>query len=497
MKFRSISVCLIVLMLLLSFGCASSGNGTETSGTETEAETVQVYPRPTVSDNTLADFDGKTFEILAWNGASHVEFEGTRDESASVLGEAIYRRNLTVQTKLNCTLEFSYVGGSVNEAESYIKEATNSDKYDIFATHNLVMPRLAIKGECANLIELQAEKSFDLSSPWWPNNLTEKLSYNGKLYFCTGDISTNYFASLYGVFFNKDILKKNDVDPASIYRMVENGMWTLEVLAKYSADCAGEVDGVVNYGFALGVNPEYVEAFYCAATFTPTVKNEDGTLSFTMTEKELNEEKTFLKNLNELFMSEGSSVSWSNSNNGTVRFTSGIAAFTVSPMSYAKSIAGKFNYGIIPLPVAKVRTDTYLTPISDGYTFYSVHAKNVENDASAATVLQSLGATAYNINGDDYYRAILGIGLDMADPNVRMVENMKENGCFEFFECWLSAYSYDGAETIKKPSQLFADCVINSSATHIAELNYGQLIEKYRPIYSDAFNEFIKNISGS
>lgn len=493
MKLRSFVACLLMITMLLAVGCASSEeNDGQATDSGTGTETAEVYPRPTVADNTVADLGGRTVEILARNDAAFVEFENVRDGSVSVLGEAVYRRNITAQTRLNCTLVFSYSNASPNDAETYIKDATNSDKYDIFAAHNLVMPQLAIKGECSNLIDLQSDTSLDISSPWWPNNLTETLSYDDSLYFCTGEISTNYLASLYGVYFNKDILKANGIDPVSIYRIVESGTWTLETLARYSADCAGEKDGVANYGFALGVNPEYVEAFYCAANFTPTVKNDDGTLSFTMTKKTLESEKTFLKSLNELFMAETSSVSWSNASNGTARFTSGNAAFTVSSMSYTKSIAGKFSYGIIPLPVAEVRTDTYLTPISDGYTFYAVHSKNVENETAAATVLQSLSATAYNLNSDAYYNGILGIGFDMSDPNVRMVENMKENGCFEFFECWLSAYTSESDEKISNPSQLFASCVINSSATHIAESNYVQLIEKYRPIYSDAFNEFIK-----
>lgn len=498
MKIRAFTVCLLALIILMSVGCSAPGSDVvETSKPETEAESVQPFPRPTVADNTSADLGGRVFEILARSGSSQVEFENVRDGSASILGEAVYRRNLTVQTRLNCVLNFSYVAGDPANAEKYVNAATNDDKYDIFAAHNLVIPQLAIKGECSNLIDLQAKASLDLSSPWWPNNLVEMLSYDKKLYFCTGEISTNYISSLYGVYFNKSILIENGIDPVSVYRIVENGVWTLETLAKYSADCAGEKDGDSVFGFALGVNPEFVEAFYCAANFTPTTKNEDGTLSFTMTEKTLNEEKTFLKNLNGLFMAESSSVSWSNADNGVARFTSGNAAFTISTMSYAKSIAGKFDYGIIPLPVAKVRTDTYLTPLSDGYTFYAISAKNVEKASDSATILQSLAATAYNANSDAYYNGILGIRFDMSDPNVRMVENMKDNGCFEFFECWLGAYSNEADEKISNPSQLFASCVINSSATHIAESNYVSLIEKYRPIYSDAFNEFITFMSGS
>ena len=491
MKMRSTLACLLLLVLLLSVGCSAPSDVTDqTTEQTTEAETVQT--RPAVSDNTSGDLGKRTVEILARNDGAFVEFENVRDGSASILGEAIYRRNITVQTRLNCTLVFSYTNGLPGDAESYIEIATKDEKYDIFASHNLVMPQLAIKGGCADLIDLQNDTSLDLSSPWWPNNLTEMLSYDGSLYFCTGDISTNYVSSLYGVYFNKDILKANGIDPVSIYRIVENGVWTLEALAKYSAECAGEINGEATYGFALGVNPEYVEAFYCAANFTPTEKNEDGTLSFSMTDKKLEEEKSFLKNLNELFSAETSSVSWSNASNGTARFTMGRAAFTVSPLSYAKEIAGKVSYGVIPLPVSKVRTDTYLTPISDGYTFYAVRAKNVENDVENAAVLQSLAATAYNVNANAYYNGIMATAFDFADPNVRMVENMKQNGCFEFFECWLSAYTSDEGEKISNPSQLFASCVINSSATHIAESNYVSLINKYRPIYSDAFDGFIK-----
>ena len=496
MTLRSIVACFLLLVLSLTVGCsAPEGNGDHTTDVGTESEAVQIQTRPTVADNTAVDLDGRKIEILARNDGAEVEFENVRDGSLSILGEAVYRRNITVQTRLNCTLSFSYVNGTPDNAETYIKNATKDGKYDIFAAHNLVMPQLAIKGVCADLIGLQSEETLDLSSPWWPNNLTETLAYGDSLYFCTGDISTNYLSSLYGVYFNKDILKANDIDPVSIYRIVENGVWTLEALARYSATCAEDKDGEAYYGFALGVNPEYVEAFYCAANFTPTSKNDDGTFSFDMTDKKLDEEKIFLKNLNGLFTAEGSSVSWSNASNGTARFTSGHAAFTVSSMSYAKSIAGKFNYGIIPLPVSKVRTDTYLTPISDGYTFYAVRAKNVENDASSAAVLQSLAATAYNSNFSAYYKGILGIEFNLDDPNVRMVENMKDNGCFEFFECWLSAYTSEDSGKISNPSQLFASSVINSSATHIAESNYVSLIEKYRPIYSEAFDELIKQIT--
>ena len=182
MTLRSIVACFLLLVLSLTVGCsAPEGNGDHTTDAGTESEAVQIQTRPTVADNTAVDLDGRKIEILARNDGAEVEFENVRDGSLSILGEAVYRRNITVQTRLNCTLSFSYVNGTPDNAETYIKNATKDGKYDIFAAHNLVMPQLAIKGVCADLIGLQSEETLDLSSPWWPNNLTETLAYGDSL----------------------------------------------------------------------------------------------------------------------------------------------------------------------------------------------------------------------------------------------------------------------------------------------------------------------------
>ena len=102
MTLRSIVACFLLLVLSLTVGCsAPEGNGDHTTDVGTESEAVQIQTRPPVADNTAVDLDGRKIEILARNDGAEVEFENVRDGSLSILGEAVYRRNITVQTRLN------------------------------------------------------------------------------------------------------------------------------------------------------------------------------------------------------------------------------------------------------------------------------------------------------------------------------------------------------------------------------------------------------------
>ena len=143
---------------------------------------------------------------------------------------AVYQRNLYTEQLLGVDLEFTEFytdegkSGIVSYAES-LKNAISdpSVSYDIIASYSRSTAQCLVVGL---LQPLDLYDHIDLSKSWWPKNIQEEFSMNGRLYFVSGDISTNMLNYMYGVFYNKTLT--DDYGHTDLPELVKNNEWTLE-----------------------------------------------------------------------------------------------------------------------------------------------------------------------------------------------------------------------------------------------------------------------------
>ena len=210
----------LVMLALVAVGCANTQDAQNVADTTTVAPTQSSDPAvssDTDSENEdeLSGFvkddipedarlDGETITFLHWDNSPKQEFssEGQNGES---LNDSIYYRNLAVEDRLGVVLEFVTSPGKYEEQDIFIKKAENditsgACEFDIMATYSMTIASVAYNGMAMDLRQFDI---LDFDKPWWPDNLLNESTIYDKLYFASGDISTNMLYMMYCCYFNK------------------------------------------------------------------------------------------------------------------------------------------------------------------------------------------------------------------------------------------------------------------------------------------------------
>ena len=409
-------VLLICMVSVLFVACKQNGGTIETTPSDTSPNTPtettgSAATKPVYKDNTTANLGGDTFRILAWEDAYYLEFEyDINDTSMKSVNDSIRDRNRTVNTNHNCNFEFVYVLGNYENREIYLNKAlsldagTPSDYIDIYAGYSQVTGLLSTKGLCANLLKYTGEDSLDFSYPWWPQSLIEDASFDGRLYFCTGDIATSVLWWMSTIYFNKKMMETLGNDPLEPYKLVDNKQWTIDKLIEYCTDVGVNNDGVKDFdedifGFYSDFDV-YFDALQVGCGFTMLEPDAKNMLKLSSTyasqaEGQLhNKLREFIHGPDSFHKVGGGLI------NDKLKdsFMKGNSLFTIRNAAYAHDLRmsdlANFNYGILPVPMLNTAQGQYYTQITPEHTVYAIGFSSTKKEG-AAVVLQSMAAESY------------------------------------------------------------------------------------------------------
>ena len=238
MKRTVCSILILSLLLCSLFGCSAPEAEPDAAPeaedpseipeiAETEPETL--YP----SDSLRKDlsFDGTTVTTFGWSGPVLVEFY-VEEQNGEIVNDAVFARNLAVEERLGISLEYHLEPGAYDQRNDWVRVLSTSitagdGAYDISGGYSMAGASLASKGMC---VPLNGLDYLDFTKPWWPASLLDEATCGGKLYFCSGDISTYMIYYLYGVYFNQDLLAEYE-ELENPYDLVQSGTWTLDKMA--------------------------------------------------------------------------------------------------------------------------------------------------------------------------------------------------------------------------------------------------------------------------
>lgn len=365
-----------------------SDSPSDDSGSGTVGET-SIYETP----DDLGEMNlNKKVNILCWN-PEMTDFE-VKEASGDLIDDAIYTRNLTVESRLGVELNWIEIEGDFNKREEFIKnveEGRTSREYDLIACYSLTSAPLALRGLSSDLLEFDY---LDFDKPWWPSALVDQATINGKLYFASGDISTNYLHMMYATFFNKTMLEEyNFTNDAykDLYKLTIDKGWTIDALIEMSSIVSGENGAGTIYGFAIK-NINY-DAFLTGSDLKTLVKTDDGIV--------LSEDFTSGKTINlaDKIVDFISNPYVYNAGSGSAAkpFAENRALFTID-RAYLPTSSGHMQkagddivYGVIPVPLYDSKQDNYVTVLGFPYSMYQIASySSIQNESAA--VMECLAA---------------------------------------------------------------------------------------------------------
>ncbi len=389
----------------MAVACADPGDpegSTEPQAAETNPPEGGSETEPEETDYALDKLKesynfNETITYFMWSDYTMREFYA--EESGDVIDDAIFNRNVAVETRLGIEFEYIEEKGASSNYQAWITKAENDwaadNSYDIYAGYSRSAPLMALKGMTANLIE--HEESFFADMPWWPAALTNECTINDKLYFCSGDISTNLLWMMIGTFYNKELYEQYFAGQKSPMDMVEDNEWTMDVffsMAKdiYEDDGNGKRDDLDFYGHLI--YETNIDAFQTSAGITSIERDEDAGLRVS---EAWNSQRCAdaCALVGEYIKSDG--VLFKDATSIRDIFYEERALFITDRLFI---VAGKdshdtgkieFSYGLVPQPKFSADQEVYLTNVGHPFTMYAVNSQSKKLEA-AVTTLEAIGS---------------------------------------------------------------------------------------------------------
>ncbi len=250
---------LAMLALPLLTACGDSendkGGAANTSGTTSTGGTQSGDPEDPLATFPLPEQEyNATINILTRNGHHTQQFVYVEDSKSETINKAVKDRNDLILEKYGITIEVIQSGTPLDT----LQEDLTSDlqTYHIVCENVYNMTQKITEGYFYSLNDL-----LELNQPWWDQNVNFQLTLSDKIFFVAGN--ANYTDDFYTacVLYNKTAYATQyEATYGSIYDMVDEGKWTIDVMAEMAREfahpdesgqwlTAGSYYGVVTDGY--------------------------------------------------------------------------------------------------------------------------------------------------------------------------------------------------------------------------------------------------------
>ncbi len=443
-RVRKTALLLAAMMLLSVFIVActdKNDNNQKGNWSLGEGEGREFTPDDLPDD---LNFNGYQLDILH-RGADNLtlnECVGSEDPVENPLPQKVYERNLRVQTRLNCKLNWLPSGsGGLSETTSEMTQALlQLQWYDfILTTNNTIVSQ----GHNQLLCDLSYTKYINLEQPWWWNNVFEEMSYDGETinYIC-GDLNVTNIEKMSALYFNFDHVKNYlQMEPSDFYKLVDEKKWTIEkfmTLSNVWIDTninpnganAKDQDDIFSFPYVSG---ETINQFLLSTKIAENLytRNDNGTVEFHL---EQNEDIVRLVDLMRKLIHETTGA-WNRTatpspfDSGIIEeFANGNYIFLPQRLTAVSSTAMRemqTDFGILPYPLLD-EGDEYVSDIQSSSTCICIPiiVEATDEDAfdRSCAVIEALGAEAYRRTTEVFYEMALKNRYTRDDDGRRMID---------------------------------------------------------------------------
>lgn len=416
MKKRILSLLMCVLMLCLA-ACTPPNEG-EVSKAEVSQSDEDVL--------RTADFEGRTFTVL--QRPTH-KYEFSSDENASrLINDEIANRNALVEQRYNVKIKTMEVEGDWTELTSFENYIANTiqggePEYDIISGYAVAMANSVSKGIFCDWREF--EQYMNLDREWWYQDFIDQMTINDHTYLLAGDINLTIWESMYGMFFNKEIVESNP-DVGDLYATVRAGDWTydkfIQTLKDVSVSGDPTDDGFV-YSYGTFTTTQ-IDAWQDAFNIPVTEKNDDGLPEIT-----IGENPKIIKTVEDIYDLVNSTYTYkaTETNDTVEHFGKGKSVFTIQSVGEGTKLKNyDVKYGILPLPKYDEEQDEYHSTCQDYYSVLAVPITSKDDAEFIATVTEALCYYSRKNVVPKYYQDVLQLRNTFDADTAEMIDVIRD-----------------------------------------------------------------------
>jgi len=439
---KRITAALLALLTLLPMiaACSSddSGNTADTTAADT-AQAAETTTEDTSPGSKLPDYDAKGAEfIILTRAETPFDMDFALDaETGDTINDATYKRDRTVEEKLNVDIKALKVDGDYTNYDAFQKYFSQSimagsNDFQLISGYTYRMASATLDG---SFVDWYSIPYIDLESPWWSDGFLEAASIKNHSYIITGDLSSTFLQYTYAVFFNKNMAKSFGIN--DVYGIVNDGAWTLEKMeelgAKVSADLNGDgkMDHTDRWGFVTGRSTR-TDAFLYAFEVPLSARDENGIpYLLGVTDKY----QQVIEAVNNLLYTNGVGYlywDYSATDETIAVFTEGHCLFTPNRLYDAGLLRSmEDDFGIIPYPKWDDKQDEYHTYYDDRASSFCVPVTAPDLELVGITT-ELMAAKAYEFVRPAIYDVALKTKYARDDDSQAMIDMILDSMIFEF-----------------------------------------------------------------
>lgn len=417
------------------------------------------------------------------------EWEYVEEDAGSVINDAIYERNVSVEDRYGIVLSLM----------------PNANNYDFFVpidnailagdgTYQLVAAyryRLAPHTVTGNFLDFYQMPSINLDGEWWDRGFTDAASYNNHSYVLSGSLSLSHMYTASCIYFNQDMVNARLAGgSAEIFDKVQNDAWTLsafyEYVQQFTSDNGDDVwDENDTYGFATN-DTTAVDAFLFGSGIDVSRRTDEGKIELIPANEKL---VNLTRELHKIINTSGHTYNQSTS---TVEGLSvhigmilrGNAAFSTGVLENASDLrTTEINYGILPYPKWDEEQDNYYSITMDYSSAFAV-PRTIEDEEFVGTMVEALAYYSHIYVRDALYDTVLKYRDAKDADSSKCVDIILENIKYDF--AYIYAFEWGDQQG---PSALLRTC-IRGKQTYIAN-GYKSNQERYNTVLTAFLKKFI------
>ena len=409
-----------------------------------------------------ADFGGATFRIATDTNDLVVNTAG-----ASFVGKEQYLRNLAVEEKYNVKLTLTDESGLPTVVDRIRTEALAGAGFcDLVILHTSRFQDLV----SADLLHnVRTVPYLNLSGEGIHSESLKATTFGPTTYGFAGDFIYEP-DSLYGIFFNKDLLSKTALP--DLYQLVRDNQWDFDNLVLYAEEVLSVslAGGKRISGFQSTASKEELINVFWAAGGQDFLSNDYGTRPYLDYNNETTE--SFIGSVQKaLFKTSAFNDSTASA---VSTFSTGDSFMLIAPLSTAKDLVGKgINWGLVPLPKQDINQSNFYSYMSNNVNFagfvfgtpdlnFSGMVTNALFESSVGIAKKIANATYLNL----YFNSI---------TDVEMMERMIDTPYYDpivFFS------TFDDSITASTQTLLFR-AISSEGRFSILYNQYNKMFEKY------------------
>lgn len=489
MNFKQTTIPMLAAILVLSTTACGSETGS-TDAMTTNSRTAQTTENAVDSrQDSLPpdlDFGGETVNLYIDKMCALPEFNA--EESGEIVEDAVYHRNQAVEERLNVTLSFTEMESNwADNLRGFCDPLRNSIQagdgaYDLVGGYGVSIGNLASQFLFTNLCDTAY---LDFSMPWWPESLMNDLAVDGKLFFASGDISSNMTGTMFCIMFNKQRLYEYGLEEP--YKFVDDGTWTLDKLFSQTKDIYRDLNqnnkADIDDFYGLSIMNTSIDNYYYSSGMNIIVQDPDNGMK--ISDDFGSEKMTALVELlcnachqnPAVFLAdeEGANLSFPIFKNGNAVYQSAGLRFAIQQLRDVD-----FDYGVVPMPKWDEAQENYYTTIAYTGTLYAIPMDVKQSDVSSA-VMEALAMEGYYTLSPAFFETALKVKYTTGNEAARMFDIMKASLSFDFGRVYQTG-KFDGI-----PGLLRQSVVSNQP-------NWASTYEKNIKKFETALTKFIEEI---